>query len=165
MLRKIAFTRNPRVMLGKSLKIPLSTVTDNPWKEQKDPNGSNMTYFWNSSTNEVTPLGSPRPRHWVSVEDKATGGRYWWDPESNETTAINAPKPPLVSVRPNTSVTFPQPMPPSVSASPQSRAPAPQQMPPPFPISSSPAPSFASYFWWGAGLTTAMVAVRTVLGM
>lgn len=32
-----------------------------PWQEVKDPNGTNQTYWWNTETNAVTPLGSPKP--------------------------------------------------------------------------------------------------------
>ena len=53
-----------------------------------------MTYYWNTETNQTTPLGARKPRHWIEVHDKnGTGLSYWWDPDSNETTALGASKP------------------------------------------------------------------------
>ena len=62
-------------------------------KELKDPKGSNLTYYWNTETNETTPLGAAKPRHWIQIYDNNNNLSYWWDPESNETTALGAPKP------------------------------------------------------------------------
>jgi hypothetical protein len=174
MLRRLASVKNPSSILRISSKYVcfFSTATENPWKEQKDPKGSNMTYFWNTSTNEVTPLGSPKPGHWVSVDDKATGGKYWWNPDTNETTVVNAPKPPhMVAVRSDTSMPAVSSMHTSITDPRQSYAVAPQKMVPPFPPPSAhhyPQPTFKqtiiSYTMWGFGLTTAMIAVRAVLG-
>lgn len=35
----------------------------NPWKKVKDSNGSNSYYYWNTETNETTPLGHIYPNH------------------------------------------------------------------------------------------------------
>lgn len=33
----------------------------NTWVEVEGPTGSNLKYWWNSATNQTTPLGAPRP--------------------------------------------------------------------------------------------------------
>ena len=38
-----------------------------PWQEVKDPSGSAQTYWWNTQTNEVTPLGAAKPGHSVGA--------------------------------------------------------------------------------------------------
>jgi hypothetical protein len=66
-----------------------------PWVATKDPKGGAGLYYWNTETNETTPVGVPKPAHWVEVRsDKGgTSLSYWWNPENNATTAIGAPKP------------------------------------------------------------------------
>eukprot|EP00603_Paraphysomonas_imperforata_P009226 CAMPEP_0114422854 /NCGR_PEP_ID=MMETSP0103-20121206/5835_1 /TAXON_ID=37642 ORGANISM="Paraphysomonas imperforata, Strain PA2" /NCGR_SAMPLE_ID=MMETSP0103 /ASSEMBLY_ACC=CAM_ASM_000201 /LENGTH=128 /DNA_ID=CAMNT_0001591473 /DNA_START=275 /DNA_END=661 /DNA_ORIENTATION=- len=67
---------------------------ESPWVEEKDPKGSEMTYWWNKETNETTSLGAPKPGHWVEVRDPAGSQlTYWWDKDSNATTALGSPRP------------------------------------------------------------------------
>ena len=75
--------------------IPVSQGTKSPWESIKDPSGGPGYYYWNKETNETTPIGAPKPAHWVEVSsgEAADSPTYWWDPESNSTTALGAPKP------------------------------------------------------------------------
>lgn len=114
------------------------TRPQSPWVEQRDPQGSSLTYWWNTKTNETTALGAPKPIEWVEVRHES-GMTYWWDPESNQTTALGAPRPPsqLQTYRP-----------------------------PAFTTASSPSlgTSMLHYMTLGFGLSLGMVLVRVMLG-
>lgn len=131
-----------------SKPVSLSTVK-NPWVEQKDPNGSGLTYFWNTETNETTPLGSTKPKHWVEVKDpNGSELTYWWDPEAHETTALGAPKPSHLATTTTTSGAVYQR---------------------PFGVQNNEPPqtlggSMKTMFYWGIGMTFAFAAVRAVIG-
>ena len=62
---------NERTYTTKNISSNRSSY--NPWKKVKDPNGSDSFYYWNTETNETTPLDSPKPYHWIDVEDKLSG--------------------------------------------------------------------------------------------
>jgi hypothetical protein len=104
---KIRITLLPSFRLySNKLTVPHNTSTSlstikvaNPWKEVKDPNGSNLTYWWNTETQQTTALGQPRPAHWVEVYDQDSKLSYWWNPETNQTTALGA-------INPNSSNNF-----------------------------------------------------------
>jgi hypothetical protein len=82
--------------------------TTSPWKQQTDPNGTGLVYWWNPETNETTHLGSPRPNHWIEVQDPAGSSlTYWWDPETNQTTQLGAPRPHFLPVTQQAQQTFP----------------------------------------------------------
>lgn len=84
-----------RQMLARYEQGALATVK-NPWKEEKDPAGSNLTYWWNPETNETTSLGASKPQYWVQVKDPAgSDSVYWWNVDTNETTALGSPNPNL----------------------------------------------------------------------
>lgn len=92
-----------------SIVIPYNSIPDpksiiSPWKEVKDPQGSNLSYYWNTITNETTPLGSVKPLHWVEVQSdpKISNLTYWWNPETNMTTPVGAPKPLMNNIQNNT---------------------------------------------------------------
>lgn len=129
----------------------VATIPKNPWIEKRDPNGSGLTYFWNTETNETTPLGYPKPMNWIPVNDPSGSGLiYWWDPESNTTTALGEPKPAAIVPMSNTT-----------SQPAFVRGPAFQQTvnrPQSF------AGNMVTYATLGAGMTLAMIAVRAVLG-
>jgi len=76
--------------------------TKNPWELVKDPSGSG-NYYWNTATNETTPVNAPRPAHWVEVRSDISSGSltYWWNPENNSTTALGAPKPHYTQITAN----------------------------------------------------------------
>mmetsp|Transcript_386 Transcript_386/g.786 ORF Transcript_386/g.786 Transcript_386/m.786 type:complete len:259 (-) Transcript_386:303-1079(-) len=40
---------------------PPPPAPHDPWQEVKDPGGSGKTYWWNTETNQVTPLGAAKP--------------------------------------------------------------------------------------------------------
>ncbi|CAD7959993.1 unnamed protein product [Amoebophrya sp. A120] len=40
---------------------PPAAPPADPWQEVKDPAGSGKTYWWNTQTNQVTPLGASKP--------------------------------------------------------------------------------------------------------
>ena len=66
----------------------------NPWQVAKDPNGSDITYWWNPETNESTALGAPKPQHWVEVKDpNGSNLTYWWNVDTGETTQLGSPNP------------------------------------------------------------------------
>lgn len=80
--------------------------TKSPWQATKDPKGGPGVYYWNTLTNETTPVGVPKPAHWVEVKSDpsaANSQSYWWNPESNSTTQLGAPKPhySLMTVQPS----------------------------------------------------------------
>jgi hypothetical protein len=90
------FRMASRQVLVKYEQSALATV-QSPWKEEKDPNGSNLTYWWNPETNETTALGAVKPQYWVQVKDPAgSDSVYWWNVDTNETTALGSPNPNLV---------------------------------------------------------------------
>ena len=124
--------------------VPLAS-TKSPWVEQKDPAGSSLTYFWNTKTNETTPLGALRPQHWVEVRENPDSDlTYWWNPETNQTTALGAPDP---------------------SKFQQSLQNV--QYQPRFTVNQAPVTlwgSMKTYFILGIGLTLGMSAVRIILG-
>jgi hypothetical protein len=72
---------------------PRYSPETNPWIRVKDPNGSNFYYYWNTLTNEATPLGCPKPDHWVEVVDKQSLFSYWWNVDTDETTPLGANRP------------------------------------------------------------------------
>ena len=118
--------------------ISLAAV-QNPWVEQKDPNGSALTYFWNPETNETTPLGSAKPRHWIEVKDpNGSGLTYWWDRETKVTTALGAPKPHFLAEHSPTPVVTPF----DINQPPQTLGSA-----------------MKSSFMWGAGISLAFAAI------
>jgi hypothetical protein len=126
------------------LKDPASSLV-NPWTEVKDKKTA-LVYYWNPQTNETTPVGASKPRHWAEVKDpNGSELTYWWDPESNETTTLGAPKP-------------------SSNAYPAASTAA----PPPFQNVVYQPQSFGSaiktYFFLGAGLTCGIVLVRSIIG-
>jgi hypothetical protein len=100
-LSRFKLRQTPRRCLNTSHNrqlVPLQNgivpSTNNPWKQQTDPKGSGLVYWWNPETNETTHLGSLRPRHWVEVQDPVGSSlTYWWDPDTNETTSLGAPRP------------------------------------------------------------------------
>jgi hypothetical protein len=87
--------RTQRGSGASSLLVPSKDqATESPWKKQPDPAGSGQFYYWNTETDETTPLNSPKPQHWVSVSDpNGSGASYWWNPETNETSSLGAEKP------------------------------------------------------------------------
>ena len=60
----VRFTTKQVVAIDESER-GLATVK-NPWKQEIDPKGNGLTYYWNQDTNESTALGAPKPHHWVS---------------------------------------------------------------------------------------------------
>lgn len=76
-----------------------SDDTKSPWQKVPDPSGKKGAhYYWNTVTNEVTPVGVSKPQHWVERPDPKHSGpgpapTYWWNPETNETTPLGAPNP------------------------------------------------------------------------
>jgi len=122
------------------------TNVKNPWIEQKDPNGSSLTYYWNTETNETTHLGSPKPRNWIEVKDpNGSELTYWWDPEAHETTKLGESKPSYLS---NTTT--------------GGRA----VQTPIFMNDNRPqtlGSAMKSMFWWGVGMSFAIAAVNAVL--
>lgn len=85
-------TSNKRQLVP--LQNGLIPNTSNPWKQQTDPNGSGLIYWWNSETNETTHLGSPKPQHWIETQDpNGSNLTYWWNPETNQTTALGESRP------------------------------------------------------------------------
>mmetsp|Transcript_21456 Transcript_21456/g.22182 ORF Transcript_21456/g.22182 Transcript_21456/m.22182 type:complete len:120 (+) Transcript_21456:65-424(+) len=64
------------------LQNGLLPSTNNPWKQQTDPNGSGLTYWWNPESNDTTSLGSPRPHYlqqyqqYQQVGEPASFGRH-----------------------------------------------------------------------------------------
>ena len=142
-----------------------------PWVARKDPEGSGRIYYWNTETNETTPLDAARPAHWVQLPDPEKSGlKYWWNPETNETTPLGAERPAAngillpvqrfeststtPTVNTNKSV-----LPFGQSSRIQEYKQQQQQMPPP-----TLGRSMVTFFTWGVGMTMAMVAVRAVLG-
>jgi len=96
------------INIPQNYRMPGSLMVHYQWIEVKDPQGSQLTYWWNTETHETTALGSPRPYHWVAVRDpsvppSAPAMIYWWNPETNETTALGSPRPPLFAM-PNRAV-------------------------------------------------------------
>lgn len=115
----------------------------NPWKEVKDPKGSQLVYYWNPVTNQTTAVGALKPQHWVEVQDpNGTSLTYWWNPETNQTTALGEPNPLEV-----TPVQYQQVRPFGPSQG-----------------HTTLGSSMKSYFYWGVGMTLAFTAVRLVIG-
>lgn len=117
----------------------------NPWVECKDPAGSNQVYFWNKETNETTPLGSPRPSHWIAITDpnaypNKPALTYWWNPETNQTTALGAPRPSSLPAQFTGNNTFYQSTPQTLGQ------------------------SMTSYFVIGVGVSLGFALVRVMLG-
>jgi hypothetical protein len=128
------------------IKVPQainSTPEPNPWVRTKDPNGTDSYYYWNPLTNETTPLGSPKPQHWVEVKDINTSSTYWWNVETNETTPLGAAKPSALPTTNAYSSPFVQ-----------------SQQQPRQTLTSS----MGSYFVMGFGMTLGIVMVRFFLG-
>jgi hypothetical protein len=126
------------------LKDPASSLV-NPWKEVKD-NKTALVYYWNPETNETTPVGSSKPRHWIEVKDpNGSELTYWWDPENNETTMLGVPKP--------SSSPFPAAY---TAAAPPFQNVVYQQQ--------SLGSAVKTYFFLGAGLTLGIVLVRSIIG-
>lgn len=93
LLRRSHLSTSPSRQLV-PLKNGIVPSTGNPWKQQTDPKGSGLVYWWNPETNETTHLGSLRPQHWVEVQDpNGSSLTYWWNPETNETTPLGSPRP------------------------------------------------------------------------
>ncbi len=71
---------------------------ENPWKEVKDKS-SGGKYYWNTRTNETTPIGAERPEHWIELDDPSGKSdlTYWWNPESKKTTSLGHQKPGSIS--------------------------------------------------------------------
>ncbi len=145
-IQKIAFSvKSSSSLVDLNPKPATLSTIKNPWVEQKDPNGSALTYFWNTETNETTPLGSTKPRNWIEVKDpNGSELTYWWDPEAHETTALGAPKPNYLAVLSNGG---------------QLQRPFDFQNNPPQTLGSS----MKSMFWWGVGMSFAFAAVNAVL--
>lgn len=111
----------------------------NPWVRTKDPNGSELYYYWNPLTNETTSLGIPKPHHWVEVRDQNSSLSYWWNVDTNETTPLGAPRP--------SPIPYANPYPPLH----QTRQP-------------TMVGSMGSYFLIGISMTLGMLMVRAFLG-
>ena len=101
--RSISFRRlsdqmdNKRLVLPKQINAISGTTFKSKWKEQRDPKGSDLTYYWNTETNETTALGASKPVTWIEVQDpNGSNATYWWAPEIGQTTALGAPQPPTV---------------------------------------------------------------------
>lgn len=155
-------TKPPSNRTTSALVSQENYVAKNPWKQQPDPKGSQLTYYWNTETNETTQLGSPKPQHWVEVVDpQGSEQTYWWNPETNVTTALGEAKPHMFQAS-------------AVAVSGPS-----QQQIRPFGIRGGldahhqqyqqmPQPSFGktmlTYVTLGVGMTFGMVLVRAILG-
>ena len=63
----------------------------NPWQRVQDKS-SQQYYYWNSTTNETTAVGAPRPQFWVELKDPSgdTEATYWWNPETKQTTPLGS---------------------------------------------------------------------------
>lgn len=121
-----------------------------PWKQKADPQGSQLTYFWNTETNETTALGSTKPFHWVEVRDPAGSSlTYWWNIDNNQTTALGAPRPGMYD---STALVIPQ-----QQATPFGYM---NQQGPPQTLGQS----MKMYFAMGIGMSLAIGAVRALLG-
>lgn len=133
-----------------------------PWVEERDPAGSGLTYYWNTVTNETTPLGSGKPMHWIEVADpNGSSQTYWWCPDTNQTTPLGAPRPALF---PQLAVahTGAQPIRPfTTDMGVDAYRPNHQQQRVEQP---SLGKTMMVYATFGAGLTFAMIAVRAILG-
>ena len=138
---KVQFSLKRALVVKKVGAVPVE-ATKSPWVETKDPNGSNLTYYWNTETNETTPLGSTKPNHWIEV--KSDEGLYWWNPETEETTALGAPRPPLFGqILQSSSNNYNQ------------------LNPPPQTLGSS----MKTYFLLGIGMTAGITLVRLAIGI
>ena len=86
------------VTITQNLPQTTTSAYSSPWQAVKDPKGSSLVYYWNSTTNETTALGAPKPAVWLMQTDpKGSGQIYYWNPETQETTALGAPNPNYVS--------------------------------------------------------------------
>lgn len=176
----IRHTRQLRSCLGRphlNLRSFCKTNEVNPWKEQKDPNGSSSMYWWNPATNATTPLGYPKPKHWIAVT-LPDGSTYWWDKESNTTTAVGVPKPNAIvsnhlhsSHQPQQYIQPQEQQQQYIQQQPQQQPQPPHQMQ--FMNSNlnssnqsnqGTGSTMMTYFMWGAGMTLAITAVRGIIG-
>lgn len=151
---------------GRSTAVALkSNHTDsiNPWKEQKDPGGSDLIYYWNTETNETTQLGASKPSHWIRVIDpNGSGQYYWWNPESDETTPLGFSKPANSSSVSVNSTNYVKPFGQLVNTTNsniQNYQSAPQNQPESF------GKSMVTYMSLGVGVTLGMMVVRVILGI
>lgn len=128
------------IIVKKERAVP-AEATKSPWVETKDPNGSHLTYYWNTKTNETTALGSARPEHWIEV--KSDEGLYWWNPETQETTAIGALQPPSFTQISNSNSNYNH------------------FNPPPQTLGSS----MKTYFFLGIGMTVGITIVKLIIGI
>ena len=138
---KLHFSLKRAIVVKKVGAVPVET-TKSPWVETKCPDGSNSTYYWNTETNETTPLGSAKPEHWIEV--KSDEGLYWWNPETEETTALGAPRPPIFRQSLQNSSNYSN-----------------QFKPPPQTLGSS----MKTYFFLGIGMTAGITLVRLAIGI
>ena len=103
----LSTSKQTELVSRETSKLTTQDIT-NPWQRVQDKS-SQQYYYWNSTTNETTAVGAPRPQFWVELKDPSgdTEATYWWNPETKQTTPLGSPCPQQVNnMMPPSSIQF-----------------------------------------------------------